>query len=166
VSLTVETIGALQIERPDKDTAVLTRVFDAPRERVFEAITLKEAVDRWLPPPPKWTVGRGGIELRVGGEFDYMLEGRPMKHSWLGFEHHNLVATFREISPPERLMIEWPEAVVTIVLTEQDTRTTFQATVRVTSQRYPEYYVGDDTNHAVARACDRLAELLGSGYSA
>ena len=162
------TIGALQIEKPEKGVAVLTRVFDAPRQLVFDAITQGKSLDRWLPPPPHWRMRVRTVEPRVGGRFDCMLEGPFLKHSMLGFEHQNLVASYREILPPERLVFDRSDgvALVTVVLTEDDNRTTMVTTVRMISDLYHGFFLGESTHRAVAAAFDRLAALLAAHYSA
>lgn len=75
---------------------VLTRVYNAPRERVFQVWTQAGHFARWFGPPgvemPHCT-----IDARVGGEIRFchrMSDGREL---WLR-------GTFSEVVPPERLV--------------------------------------------------------------
>jgi len=45
---------------------VLTRLIDAPREKLFRAWTEPELLKQWFAPAP-WTVTRAEIDLRPGG---------------------------------------------------------------------------------------------------
>jgi uncharacterized protein YndB with AHSA1/START domain len=76
---------------------VLTRVFDAPRERVWRAFTDVEQLKQWWGPsgfkPHAFT-----LDLRPGGVFHYGMtapDGSLMWGKWI----------FREIVKPERLVI-------------------------------------------------------------
>lgn len=55
----------------DEQTVLITRVFDAPRERVFKAWTDPEQVAAWFGPEHMETPReRIHIDLRVGGRFE------------------------------------------------------------------------------------------------
>jgi len=51
---------------------VMTRVFDAPRNLVFEAYTKPELVKRWLGVFGGWTLPVCEIDLRVGGSYRFV----------------------------------------------------------------------------------------------
>lgn len=44
--------GTLQLTTPGDREIVMTRVFDAPRHRVFDALTKPELLKRWFFGPP------------------------------------------------------------------------------------------------------------------
>jgi uncharacterized protein YndB with AHSA1/START domain len=74
---------------------VIERLFDAPRERVFEAFTQERHLKHWWG-PKGLTMVATKLDLRVGGTFHYEMkapDGQPMRGRWL----------FREIVAPERL---------------------------------------------------------------
>ena len=48
--------ATLQITTPSDRELAMTRVFDAPRRLVFDALTKPELVKRWLLGPPGWTM--------------------------------------------------------------------------------------------------------------
>ena len=62
----------LEVTTPADCEIVMTRVFDAPRELVFDAFTKPEIVKRWLLAPEGWSLAVCDIDLRVGGAFRYV----------------------------------------------------------------------------------------------
>lgn len=85
------------MQAQDKDEFVISRVFDAPRELVFDAWTKKEHLDKWFGPKGCQIVG-GNLDLREGGTYHYgmrMPDGNVMWGKW----------TFREVRRPEKLVL-------------------------------------------------------------
>src|SRR4051812_19078407 len=126
--------GNLQVTTPSDREIAMTRVFDAPRPLVFEALTTPELVKRWLLGPPGWTMPGCEIDLKVGGAYRY---------TWRNDENGREFGSggvFREIVAPERIvhtekMDGMPgEALVTNSLTEQGGRTTLVLTMRFDSK--------------------------------
>src|SRR6266545_613123 len=60
-------IGETTFTTPSDREIVITRVFDAPRELVFEALTNSEHVPQWYG-PRGWTLPVCDIDLRPGGD--------------------------------------------------------------------------------------------------
>lgn len=58
----------LQIATPTDTTIVLTRMFNAPRRLVWEAMFTPDKMRRWMLPPPGWTLTLCHCEARVGGK--------------------------------------------------------------------------------------------------
>lgn len=78
------------------DDLVVTRVFDAPRELVFEAWTQPEHLMRWWAPKNMITASCK-VDLRPGGSFHYCMRAPDGMEIWgLGL--------YREIVAPERLV--------------------------------------------------------------
>ena len=76
---------------------VITRVFDAPRELVWKAWTEPEHFMRWWG-PKGFTTPHCEIDFRVGGTYHYAMTiegGMALWGKWV----------FREITPPERLVL-------------------------------------------------------------
>jgi uncharacterized protein YndB with AHSA1/START domain len=80
----------------DDATIVIARVFDAPRELVFDAWTDPEQVKRWFG-PASFTNGDVEIDLRPGGRFRIVMISPDGTEGPTGGE-------FLEVSPPERLV--------------------------------------------------------------
>jgi uncharacterized protein YndB with AHSA1/START domain len=75
---------------------VTTRVFDAPRERVWQAWTEAERLKQWFAPRGFQTT-HNNLDLRPGGLYHYCLrmpDGKEMWGKW----------TFREIVKPAKLV--------------------------------------------------------------
>lgn len=75
---------------------VLTRVFDAPRELVFQAWTDPERLAGWWA-PAGFTTPFCTVDLRVGGRFHYCMRSPDGQEYWG-------VGIYREIVPPERIV--------------------------------------------------------------
>ncbi|HET7234581.1 MAG TPA: SRPBCC family protein [Longimicrobium sp.] len=75
---------------------VLTRVFNAPRERVFEAYSKAGHLDRWFG-PRGFTTATHAIEFRPGGAWSFTMTAPD------GTVYPNRVL-YREIDRPNRLV--------------------------------------------------------------
>ena len=89
--------GTLKIAAHGDREIVMTRVFDAPRNLVFDAFTKPELVKRWLLGPPGWTMPVCEIDLKVGGAYRYFW--RQSDGTEMGMR-----GVYREIIPPERVV--------------------------------------------------------------
>jgi uncharacterized protein YndB with AHSA1/START domain len=127
---------------------VVTRVFDAPRERVWRAWTEPAELARWwgkrgwTTPPESVT-----MDVRPGGEFSLRSvsdeDGSEMR----------LDTTYREIVEPERLA--FGEATVTFTdLGDGRTEMVFRTTTGMTDE------IRRRAAGGLASAFDRLAEQL------
>lgn len=77
---------------------VIARVFDAPRERVFDAWTRPEHLTHWFG-PKGFTLTTHEIDVRVGGRWRFMFRGPD------GTNYDNRMA-FLEVKRPELLVFE------------------------------------------------------------
>ena len=75
---------------------VLTRDYDAPRERVWEAWTRAEHLPHWWG-PNGFTLTLHEIDVRVGGRWRYIMHGPD------GTDYPTRVV-YQEVAPPERLV--------------------------------------------------------------
>jgi uncharacterized protein YndB with AHSA1/START domain len=75
---------------------VISRVFDAPRERVWQAWTEVERLKQWFS-PKGCTVIAGKMDLRPGGIYHYGLRMPTGQEFWGRF-------VYREVVKPERLV--------------------------------------------------------------
>jgi uncharacterized protein YndB with AHSA1/START domain len=75
---------------------VLTRILNAPREKVFRAWTDPEIIKQWFAPKP-WTTPHVEVDLRVGGSSLIVMRGPD------GTEFPNR-GVYLEIVPNERLV--------------------------------------------------------------
>src|SRR2546428_9607982 len=119
--------GTLKVTTPTEREIVLTRVFNAPRSLVFDALTRPELLKRWFG-PRGWSLVVCEVDLRVGGAWRFVLRGPDGKDMGIG-------GVYREIVRPERSVHtesfdDYPgESIVTTVLVEDRGRTTLTGTV-------------------------------------
>ena len=81
-------------------TLTLTRVFDAPRELVWTALTDPNHITKWMF-ANDWESPYAKVEVRPGGSFSIGM--RPADRSGEGFD---LAGTYREVTKPERIVME------------------------------------------------------------
>ena len=74
--------GTMKVTTPTDREIVMTRVFDAPRGLVFDALTKPELVKRWLLGPPGWAMPVCEIDLKVGGAFRYVWRRDSEEPTW------------------------------------------------------------------------------------
>jgi len=153
--------GKLQITTPTEREIVMTRVFDAPRRLVFEALTKPELLKRWLGVFGGWSLAVCEIDLRPGGTYRYL---------WRGPEgaEMGMRGVYREIVRPERIVStesfdqSWypGQAVGTAVLVEQDGKTTLTTTVLYESREARDAVIRSPMEQGVSAGYDMLDELL------
>jgi len=152
--------GTLKVTTPSDREIVLTRVFDAPRQLVFDALSKPELLKRWFGPHGHSLVVCE-VDFRVGGAWRFVLEspdGRSMGMS----------GVYREIVPTERTVHteafdDYPgDSVITTVLTEHDGKTTLTATALYESREVRDAVIASGMEHGAAETYDRLADLLPS----
>jgi uncharacterized protein YndB with AHSA1/START domain len=153
----------LTIATPGDREIVITRAFDAPRQLVFDAYTKPELVRRWLLGPSGWTMPVCEIDLRVGGKFRYLWRKDAGTEMGMG-------GVYREIAPPERLVCtelfddDWTggETLSTLVLTEQDGKTTVTQTVLYASRKARDGALATGMTEGLEAGYERLDEVLAS----
>jgi uncharacterized protein YndB with AHSA1/START domain len=157
--------GALEITPHGEREIVMTRSFDAPRGRVFEALTVPDRLTRWLGVRGGWELAVCEVDLRVGGAYRFLWwhagDGKDM----------GVRGVYREIVPPERLVYgesfdePWypGESVITHVLTEQGGRTTLTSTLLYESRATRDGVLESPMESGVSESYDKLAALLASG---
>jgi hypothetical protein len=87
--------GALKVTTPTDREIVMTRLFNAPRQAVWDAMTKPELLRQWLFSPPGWELATVEEDLRVGG-------GGGFKWEWQagGQTVMCLTGAYREVQPP------------------------------------------------------------------
>ncbi|HYU14658.1 MAG TPA: SRPBCC family protein [Candidatus Acidoferrum sp.] len=155
--------GNLTITTPSDREIAMTRVFEAPRELVYQAYTRPELVKRWLGVFGGWSLAVCEIDLRVGGSY---------RHVWRGPDGREMGmrGVYREIVPAERIVatetFDQPwyegEAVGTVIFVEQRGKTTLTTTVLYASRDVRDGVLRSPMEEGVAAGYDKLAELLPS----
>ena len=148
------------VTTPSEVEIRMTRLFDAPRQLVFEAMTRPEHVKQW------W--GRLGdgysvpvcdIDLRVGGAWRFVNRHPEGEAVFYG--------EYREVTPPSRLVFTeifepYPDSVsvVTTEFTAEGSKTRMTATVRYPSLEVRDMVLGSGMATGAGVSYDRLEELV------
>src|SRR5205814_5212497 len=156
--------GALKVTARSDREIVMTRVFDAPRNLVFDAYTKPELLKRWLGVFGDWTMPICEVDLRVGGKYRWVWRGADGKEM-------GVRGVYREVVRPERLVNTekfdeawYPgESLITATFVEQGGKTTLTVTMRYESKEARDAVIKSPMESGVAKSYDKLAELLASG---
>lgn len=152
--------GTLKVTAPTEREIVQTRVFDARRHLVYDAMTKPELLKHWFG-PRGWSLVVCEVDLKVGGRWRFVLRGLDGKEM-------GMRGVYRELVPPERTVHtesfdDFPgESLVTSGLVEYGGKTTLTATILYPSQEIRGAVLQSGIEHGAAETYDRLAELLAS----
>jgi uncharacterized protein YndB with AHSA1/START domain len=144
---------------PSDREIVMTRVFDAPRDLVFEAHTSCEHMSHWWG-PRKYEVVSCDMDFRPGGAWRIVHRGPD------GFEP-GFHGEFREIVRPER--ITWTfefegmpghVSVQTVTFEEHDGKTTLTATAGFDTVEERDGMLESGMEGGAEETYDRLEEYL------
>jgi uncharacterized protein YndB with AHSA1/START domain len=138
----------------------LTRLFDAPRELVFEAMHTPEHITQWWGCLAEgYSVPVCEVDLRVGGKWRFV--NRTPNGKLAAFH-----GVYREIAPPERVVCteifeEYPdvESVVTTELTEENGKTRLTVTASYPSVEVRNMVLKSGMDRGAALSYDRLEDV-------
>jgi len=153
--------GTFQCTTPSDTEITLTRLFDAPRELVWEAMTKPEHVRRWWGClDERYSVPVCEIDLRVGGTWRFV--GRGPEGDFPAF-----FGEYLEIDRPGRLVYTeifepFPDAasVVTQRLDEEQGKTRLTVTARYDSRQTRDVVLGTGMEKGAAISYDRLEDVV------
>jgi uncharacterized protein YndB with AHSA1/START domain len=151
---------SFKVTTPSDNEIQMTRLFNAPRRLVFEAMTRPEHVRQW------WgRLGEGysvpvcEIDLRVGGAWRFVNRHPRGEAAFHG--------EYREITPPSRLVFtevfeEFPDtvSVVTTEFADEDGKTRMTATVRYPSLEVRDMVLATGMSRGAGISYDRLDDLV------
>jgi len=153
-----QTAPTLQVTTPSDREIRMTRVFNAPREMVYDAFAKPELLKRWFG-PRGWSLEVCEVDHRVGGAFRFVLRSADGKQM-------GMRGVYRELARPERSVHmesydDYPgESQVTSVLTEKDSKTTLTVTILYPSREVRDIVLSTGMAKGAGECYDRLAELL------
>ena len=159
--MAVKNSDALTVTTPTDREILMTRVFDAPRQLVFDVWTKPEHLPHWLLGPEGWTMPVCEVDLRPGGAWHFVwrrADGTEME----------MRGEYREVTPPERVVSteswggDWPETLNTLVLSEENGQTTLTNTVLYPSKEARDNALKTGMTEGVIASFDRVAALLAS----
>ena len=142
----------------NEHTVALTRVFEAPRSRVFDCWTRAEHVSHWFA-PKGFTIHSCETDPRPGGVFKFCMRAPDGDEYWVR-------GTYREVTTPSHLVIDCAaddpkgverlQEVIDVTFTESGGKTTvsLNATARGPSDEAAAMLRGMDKGWA--QTVDRL----------
>jgi uncharacterized protein YndB with AHSA1/START domain len=152
--------GALKVEARGDREIVMSRVFEAPRDLVYDAYTKPELVKRWLGVFGGWTLPVCEIDLRIGGRFRFVWrkEGAEM----------GMGGVYRELVPNEKIVSTekfddpWyeGEGLGTVTFVERAGKTTMTQTILYMSKETRDAVLKSPMESGVAQSYNKLAEIL------
>jgi len=149
----------LTVTTPSDREIVMTRVFDAPRDLVFEAHTSCAHMSHWWG-PRRYEVSTCEIDFRPGGSW-------RMVHRGEDGQEHGFHGEFREIVPPERIVWTFEYegmpghvSVDTLTLEEQDGKTLLTASSVFQSTEDRDGMLQSGMESGAVETYERLDEYL------
>lgn len=148
------------VATPTDREIVLSRVFRAPRELVFDAFTVPELLLRWYG-ARGWNLIVCEVDLRIGGAWRYVSRGP-------GDETMGQRGLYREIARPERLVFterfddqSYPgDSLVTHLFAGRDGDTALTTTVRYATKEGRDTVLRYPMARGVGESFERLADVL------
>lgn len=158
---TVSKHPSFKVTLPSDREILMTRVFDAPRDLVFEALTKPEHVRQWWGCLDGYTVPVCEMDVRVGGRWRIVNTGPDGEVAFHG--------EYLEIVKPAlvrntEIFEMYPDTVsyVTVTLTEQDGKTTYQSLAEYPSREIRDMVLQTGMEDGAALSLDRLGEIAQS----
>jgi uncharacterized protein YndB with AHSA1/START domain len=153
------TSAALMVTTPTEREIVMTRVFDAPRRLVFEAMTQPEHLVRWFG-PHGWMLAVCEIDFRPGGAWRFVLRGPEGAEMGMRGVYQEITAPARFVST-ESFDAYPGESLNTLTFSEQDAKTTFTISALYASSEIRDAVIRSGMEKGAGECYDRLAEHLG-----
>jgi uncharacterized protein YndB with AHSA1/START domain len=155
-----------QVTTPSDREIRLTRLFDAPRALVFEAMVRPEHIKRWWGRLDEgYSVPVCEVDLRLGGAWRFVNRTPTMEVAFYG--------VYREIAPPDRLVFteifeQYPdvESLVTVDFTEEAGKTRFVMTAAYPSLEVRNAVLASGMEGGAAISYDHLEEVASELASA
>jgi uncharacterized protein YndB with AHSA1/START domain len=147
------------VAKPGAQEFVLTRVLDAPRERVFKAMTDPAMIAKWWG-PGKYATIVDKLEPRAGGTWRFINRGA-------NGDEYGFHGVFHLVQPPERIIqtFEYEGAaghvsLETMTLEERDGKTVLTAHTVFQSVADRDGMMQEGMEEGANESYDRLEELL------
>jgi uncharacterized protein YndB with AHSA1/START domain len=148
-----------KVTTPSDCEVRLTRLFDAPRRLVFEAMTKPEHIKRWWGQlGDGYSVSVCEVDLRPGGAWRFTSQTPKCDCTFYG--------VYREIAPPDRLVFTeiyepFPDAqsIVTALFTEEKGKTRLTVTALYPSMEVRDIVLKSGMETGAALSYDRLEEV-------
>lgn len=160
--MTTTSAGTDSSASPTADReVVITRLIDAPRERVFDAFTDPAQVGEWWG-PTGFTTTTHEMDVRPGGTWRFIMHGPD------GVDYPNWIS-YHEVARPERLVYDHggeradPDFHVTVTFADEGGRTRLTMRSLFPTAAAREYVVREfNAIEGGNQTLDRLVQFLSS----
>jgi glutathione S-transferase len=139
----------------------VTRVIRAPRQKVFDAFVKPDLFRQWMG-PRSFKVAALEMDPRAGGRYRVTMQPR------IG-EGATVVGTYKEITPPERIVFTWkwegeqmgalPETLVTVTFAERRGEQGVETEVALLHSGFPAPEARDAHNAGWQGCLNKLADF-------
>jgi uncharacterized protein YndB with AHSA1/START domain len=155
----------VQVTAPSDREITVVRVFDAPRELIWDCHTKPELMKRWLFGPAGWSMPECEVDLRVGGRYRYLWRHTDGREFGSSGEHREIVPHERIVTT-ERMDGFDGEAVNTLELAESGGRTTLTISMCFPSKEHRDGALKSGMADGMAQGYDRIDEIAAARATA
>jgi uncharacterized protein YndB with AHSA1/START domain len=156
---TANTINDTLFTTPSDRELQMTRIFDAPRQRVFDAWTNPGHLPHWMIGPGGWTMPICEINLQPHGKWHIVWRHFDVSEMQMRGVYHEIVRGERLVST-ESWGGNWPETLNTLVLSEHEGKTTITSTILYPSKEARDNALASGMKEGVSLSFSRLADYL------
>lgn len=162
----------VKVDLPSDRDVVVTRVFEAPRQLVWDCHTKPELLKRWLLGPPGWSMAHCTVDLRVGGRYRYVWRSDENGSEFGSFGVHQEIVPLERIVTTERMdgldgqPVNYEEpaevgepSLNTLTLAESEGRTTLVIRMMFPSKEIRDMVVQSGMTDGMAMSYDRIDEI-------
>lgn len=150
----------VEVTTPSDREITVVRVFDAPRELIWDCHTKPELVKRWMLGPPGWSMPVCEIDLRVGGAYRYVWKNDADGTSFGSHGVHREIVAPQLIVTTEAMDGFDGEAINTLELAEAGGRTTLRINMLFPSKVHRDGALQSGMSDGMAMGYDRLETIL------
>lgn len=144
---------------PGKQEVIITRVFDAPRELVFEAYTDPKLLPQWFG-PREYTTIVDKMEARPGGLWRFVQRNQDGDEFAFHGVHHDIVAPERIVATFEFEGVPGHVLLQTLTLEPQGQKTRLVEQLLFQSVADRDGMVASGMQRGSDDSMDRMAEIL------
>lgn len=150
----------VDVATPSDLEITVARVFDAPRELVWDCHTKPELLKRWMLGPPGWSMPVCEIDLRVGGAYRYRWRSDADGTEFGSSGVHREIVPFERIVTTESMEGFDGESINTLTFSEAGGRTRVTTNMLFPSKEVRDGALQSGMADGMGMGFDRLDDLL------
>jgi uncharacterized protein YndB with AHSA1/START domain len=147
------------VAEPGKHAIIMTREFDAPREKVFKAMTDPALIPQWWG-PRDYTTTVDRMEVRKGGIWRYVQRGAQGDEYGFNGIYHEVMSPERTVSTFEFEGMPGHVVLETTVFEDVGGRTRLTTTSIFQSVADRDGMIASGMEDGATQSWDRIAEIL------